>query len=152
MIFSILLLHYLTEMYYEIKDIEALPDIVFQFLNDAKTHRHFAIFGSMGAGKTTFIKEVCRQLKVKEVVTSPTFSLVNEYTLPNNNKVYHFDFYRIKKEEELYDMGYEDYVYGDAYCFIEWPEKAPDLIPSHFKKIRIEETSSGKRQLEVNLD
>ena len=139
-------------MHYEINDIEDLPAIVSQFLKDADKYKHFALFGSMGAGKTTFIKEVCRQLNVKEVVTSPTFSLVNEYTLPDNNKVYHFDFYRIKKEEELYDMGYEDYVYSDAYCFIEWPEKAPDLIPAHFKEIRIKETSPGKRQLEVNLD
>lgn len=139
-------------MHYEIKNIDSLPDVVTCFLKDAGNTRHFALFGSMGAGKTTFVKEVCRQLKVKEVVTSPTFSLVNEYTLPDNSKVYHFDFYRIKKEEELFDMGFEDYAYSESYCFIEWPEKAPDLIPSHFREIHIEEKDSGKRQMKVNLD
>ncbi|HEX3009790.1 MAG TPA: tRNA (adenosine(37)-N6)-threonylcarbamoyltransferase complex ATPase subunit type 1 TsaE, partial [Bacteroidales bacterium] len=87
-----------------------------------------------------------------EVVTSPTFALVNEYSTQNGQKIYHFDFYRIKREEELYDIGYEDYVYGDDYCFIEWPEKAPDLIPSHFTKIRLEEVSTGKRRMYVEID
>jgi tRNA threonylcarbamoyladenosine biosynthesis protein TsaE len=139
-------------MLFEIENLSALPQVVSNFLKQAGNSKHFAIFGPMGIGKTTFIKEVCKQLQVNEVVTSPTFALVNEYSRPDGSKVYHFDFYRIKKEEELYDMGYEDYVYSDAYCFIEWPEKALNLIPPHFKNIRIEENHSGKRQMEVNLD
>ena len=139
-------------MVFEISDITALPDVAKNFLEHIKNYRHFAVSGTMGAGKTTFIKEICKQLHVNEVVTSPTFALVNEYTTANGKKVYHFDFYRIKKEEELYDIGYEDYVYSDEYCFIEWPEKALDLIPSHFKFIKIEEAEAGKRKIEVNLD
>lgn len=139
-------------MQYEIKNISSLPGIVAKFLKDAGKNKHFALYGTMGAGKTTFVKEVCRQLSVKEVVTSPTFSIVNEYTIPENDKVYHFDFYRIKKEEELFDMGFEDYAYSNAFCFIEWPEKAPDIIPGHFISIRIEEKGGGSRLIEVNLD
>lgn len=137
---------------FEIDNLSALPKVVCDFLKQAGNSRHFAIFGPMGIGKTTFVKEVCRQLEVIEVVTSPTFSLVNEYSLSNGHKVYHFDFYRIKNEEELFDIGYEDYVYSDSYCFIEWPEKALNLIPPHFKHITMKENHSGKRQMEVNLD
>lgn len=139
-------------MILNIENIDSLPKVVSEFLTRAGNNKQFAVFGPMGVGKTTFIKEVCRQLNVKEVVTSPTFALVNEYSIPDGNKVYHFDFYRIKKEEELYDLGYENYVYSNAYCFIEWPEKAMDLIPSHFKSIRFEETGSGMRTMEVNID
>lgn len=139
-------------MEFEIENLDSLPQVVTNFLRQSGNNKQFAVFGSMGSGKTTFIKEVCRQLQVKEVVTSPTFSLVNEYTIPNGKKVYHFDFYRIRKVEELYDMGYEDYVYSDDYCFIEWPEKALELIPAHFKNIRLEETDSGKRRMIVNLE
>jgi tRNA threonylcarbamoyladenosine biosynthesis protein TsaE len=137
-------------MVFEIENIASLPVVVSSFRKTIGDQKHFAVSGNMGAGKTTFIKELCKQLNVKEVVTSPTFALINEYTTGNGTKVFHFDFYRIKKEEELYDLGYEDYVYSDSYCFIEWPEMAPDLIPPHFKKIRIEETGSGKRIIDYN--
>jgi tRNA threonylcarbamoyladenosine biosynthesis protein TsaE len=139
-------------MLFEIENIGSLPKVASEFLKFAGPHRHFALYGPMGVGKTTFIKEVCRQLRVKEMVTSPTFALVNEYSMPDGGKVYHFDFYRIKNEEELYDLGYEDYVYSNEYCFIEWPEKAPGLIPPHFKHIRLQETDSGNRRMEVDLE
>lgn len=139
-------------MLFELNSLASLPEIVSSFIKLAGNKKHFAIFGAMGAGKTTFIKEVCRQLGVQEVVTSPTFALVNEYSVNTGKKVFHFDFYRIKKEEELFDLGYEDYLYSDDYCFIEWPEKAIDLIPSHFNFIKIEEMDSGKRKIEVDLD
>jgi tRNA threonylcarbamoyladenosine biosynthesis protein TsaE len=139
-------------MTFEINEISAIPGVVNSFLKEAKNNKHFAVLGAMGAGKTTFIKEVCKQLQVNEVVTSPTFALVNEYTTASGKKIYHFDFYRIKKEEELYDLGYEDYVYSDDYCFIEWPEKAMDLIPAHFKFIKIEEVEAGRRKIEVEFD
>jgi len=91
----------------------------------------------MGAGKTTFIKALCEQLGVQEPVTSPTFSIVNEYA-GSTNKVYHFDFYRLKNQDEALDMGYEEYFYSGNYCLIEWPEKIPDLLPNHYIKVSIQ--------------
>ncbi len=95
-------------------------------------------YGKMGAGKTTIIKEICKALNVKQTVTSPTFSLVNEYKTTSNQTIYHFDFYRINKIEELFDLGYEEYFYSGNFCFIEWPELAEDLLPTDILKINIE--------------
>ena len=106
----------------------------------------FAFYGSMGAGKTTFIKAVCEELGVEDVITSPTFAIVNEYRAEETGElIYHFDFYRIKKLEEVYDMGYEDYFYSGALCFIEWPELIEELLPADAVRVRIEETEGGKR-------
>jgi tRNA threonylcarbamoyladenosine biosynthesis protein TsaE len=111
----------------------------------------FAFYGKMGAGKTTFIKAVSEQLGVTDVVTSPTFAIVNEYHIsgaPNATpaKIYHFDLYRIKRVEELYDMGYEDYFYDPtALCFIEWPEMAEELLPPETVRLTIEEQPDGTR-------
>ena len=103
----------------------------------------------MGAGKTTFIKAICEELAVDDVITSPTFAIVNEYT---SNKlgepVYHFDFYRIKKIEEVYDMGYEDYFYSGHLCFLEWPELIEDLLPEDATKVTITEQEDGSRTIE----
>ena len=108
----------------------------------------FAFYGSMGAGKTTFIKAVCEELGVEDVITSPTFAIVNEYSSASSGKiVYHFDFYRIKKLDEVYDMGYEDYFYSGALCFIEWPELIDDLLPADAAKVIIEETADGRRKV-----
>ena len=108
----------------------------------------FAFYGSMGAGKTTFIKAVCEELGVEDVITSPTFDIVNEYSSASSGKiVYHFDFYRIKKLDEVYDMGYEDYFYSGALCFIEWPELIDDLLPADAAKVSIEETADGRRKV-----
>lgn len=108
----------------------------------------FAFYGSMGAGKTTFIKAVCEELGVEDVITSPTFAIVNEYSSASSGKiVYHFDFYRIKKLDEVYDMGYEDYFYSGALCFIEWPELIDDLLPADAVKVSIEETADGRRKV-----
>lgn len=90
-----------------------------------------AFNGEMGAGKTTFIKAICNVLGVQETVSSPTFSIVNEYKGNNNQIIYHFDFYRIEKTEEAYNLGYEEYLYSNAYCFIEWPEKIKELLPEN---------------------
>lgn len=92
--------------------------------------RIFAVQGSMGAGKTTFIRYLCQQLGVQEIVQSPSFAIINEYSLPGGEPVFHFDFYRIRKREEIFDLGYEEYLYSGAYCFIEWPEIMEDLLPS----------------------
>lgn len=106
----------------------------------------FAFYGKMGAGKTTFIKAVCEALGVAEVVNSPTFSIVNEYRSETTGElIYHFDFYRIKKLDEVYDMGYEDYFYSGAVCFIEWPELIEELLPGEAVKVEIAEQENGSR-------
>ena len=118
---------------------------------DAPTH--FAFYGEMGAGKTTFITSVCHQLGVTDVVNSPSFSIVNEYQLPRPadasaktpHALYHFDFYRIKSIAEVYDIGYEDYVYSGHVCFMEWPELVENLLPDDVVKVTIEENEDGSR-------
>lgn len=110
----------------------------------------FAFYGKMGVGKTTFIKAVCEELGVNDVVTSPTFAIVNEYEVNSPaptaaHLIYHFDFYRIKKVEEAYDMGYEDYFYSGHLCFIEWPELIEDLLPRDAVRVDIEELPDGRR-------
>lgn len=99
----------------------------------------------MGAGKTTFTKAICEVLGVKDVITSPTFAIVNEYTDGNGNPIYHFDFYRIKKLEEVYDMGYEDYFYSGNLCLLEWPELIEEILPDNAIKVKIEEQQDGSR-------
>ena len=109
-----------------------------QFAAGIKKGDVYAFYGSMGAGKTTFIKAVCDVLGVDDVVTSPTFAIVNEYTSSvMSAPIYHFDFYRIKKLEEVYDMGYEDYFYGNGVCMIEWPELVENLLPEDVIKVNI---------------
>lgn len=101
-------------------------------------YRVFAFYGDMGAGKTTFIKAICKHLGATDVINSPTFSIVNVYDSLNKGPLYHFDFYRIKKPEEIFDIGYEDYLFSGNYCFLEWPEKVENLLPRNIIKVRIE--------------
>lgn len=111
----------------------------------------FAFYGKMGAGKTTFIKAVCEELGVTDVITSPTFAIVNEYRSDSTGElIYHFDFYRIKKLEEVYDMGYEDYFYSGAVSFIEWPELIDDLLPGDAVQVKIEEQEDGSRLVTID--
>ena len=132
-----------------ITDIEHIGDAARQFVEAIGDHRVFAFYGSMGAGKTTFIKAVCEQLGVEDVITSPTFAIVNEYSLPCGGRlegsVFHFDFYRIKRLEEVYDMGYEDYFYSGSLCFIEWPELIEELLPDDAVRVIINEQPDGSR-------
>ena len=102
----------------------------------------------MGAGNTTFIKAICEELGVNDVITSPTFAIVNEYTADNDTPIYHFDFYRIKKLEEVYDMGYEDYFYSGNLCLLEWPELIEDILPEDVTKVTITEQEDGTRLVE----
>ena len=117
-----------------------------QFIDDMGTGKVFAFHGKMGAGKTTFIKAVCEELGVEDVITSPTFAIVNEYTSSTTGEsIFHFDFYRIKKIDEVFDMGYEDYFYGGSLCFLEWPELIEELLPEDVTKVTISEEPDGTR-------
>ncbi len=111
--------------------------------------RVFLFYGSMGAGKTTFIRAICEELGVEESVNSPTFAIVNEYRTGEGDPIYHFDFYRINKEEEAYDFGYEDYFYSGDLCFVEWPEKIENLLPEDAVTVSITELPDGTREVAV---
>ena len=97
----------------------------------------FLFYGEIGVGKTSFIKKFCKELGVSDVVSSPTFSIVNQYSNVNDEIIYHFDFYRTEKKEEVFDIGYEEYLFSSSYCFIEWPEKIEDLLPTNYLKINM---------------
>lgn len=131
-----------------LKSLDDMPAAAKQFIETIDQNTVFAFYGKMGAGKTTFIKAVCEALGVTDVVNSPTFSIVNEYRSDDTGKlIYHFDFYRIKKLEEVYDMGYEDYFYSGALCFIEWPELIEDVLPGDAVRVDIEELPDGSRSI-----
>ena len=114
------------------------------------TKKIIAFYGKMGAGKTTLIKTICEIINVENVVSSPTFSIVNEYHTSTGETIYHFDFYRINKIEEAYDFGYEEYFYSGNYCFIEWPEKIETLLPDDSLFLTIEEQGDGTRLVSIN--
>lgn len=123
-------------------DLNNLAKTIIEFIG--KKHV-VAFFGKMGVGKTRLIKAICAEMKVINKVTSPTFSLINEYKTQSGETIYHFDFYRITKIEEIYDFGYEEYFYSGNYCFIEWPEPAISILPHDAIKIYISERPDGKR-------
>lgn len=128
----------------KIEDLEHIHEAAREFITKMGNHKVFAFYGSMGAGKTTFTKAICEELGVEDVITSPTFAIINEYS-GRDGTIFHFDFYRIKKLEEVYDMGYEDYFYSGALCFIEWPELVEDVLPDDAVKVTIIENSDGTR-------
>ena len=131
-----------------IKDLDHIREAARDFNSQIDQHTVFAFYGKMGAGKTTFIKAVCQELGVEDVITSPTFAIVNEYTT-SARTIYHFDFYRIKRIEEVYDMGYEDYFYSGSLCFIEWPELIEELLPDDAVRVTISEESDGSRTVTI---
>ena len=152
-----------------ITDIDHIREVAREFIEHIGDHRVFAFYGKMGAGKTTFVKAICEELGADDVITSPTFAIINEYTatpptaaanssffsegsecgvaniLHSSLQIYHFDFYRIKKLEEVYDMGYEDYFYSGSLCFIEWPELIEEILPDDAVRVSIAEQEDGSR-------
>ena len=132
-----------------INGIEDYPQAAREFVQLLDKGRIFAFYGKMGSGKTTFIKSICEELGVEDTINSPTFAIVNEYEDREQNTIYHFDFYRIKSLEEVYNMGYEEYLYGDAICFMEWPELIEELLPEETVKVLVEEKENGSRSVKI---
>ena len=137
-----------------IENLDNIRAAAREFIQHMGEARVFAFYGKMGAGKTTFVKAICEELGVEDVITSPTFAIINEYSIDNHDiqrstfnvqRIYHFDFYRIKKLEEVYDMGYEDYFYSGALCFIEWPELIEEVLPDDAVRVSIIEQQDGSR-------
>ncbi len=132
-----------------LKSLSDLNIVAEKFLRLMKGQKVFAFFGPMGVGKTTFIKALCNELGVVEIVTSPTFALVNEYQTNKGDEIYHFDFYRIEKIEEVYDFGYEDYFFSGNYCFIEWPDKIAEILPENVVFVQMIENEDSSRTINI---
>jgi tRNA threonylcarbamoyladenosine biosynthesis protein TsaE len=133
-------------MIINVSSLQELPQAASQLIDFAGNEKVFIFQGDMGTGKTTFIKAICKALGVDEGVTSPTFAIVNEYK-STGKKIYHFDFYRLKTQTEALDMGAEEYFYSGNYCFIEWPEKIPDMLPLHYMSVNVKVLAEGARQI-----
>lgn len=139
------------EKRYTCRSLEELDPVAGDILEKASGPRVFALYGAMGSGKTTLIKAFCRKLECTDTVTSPTFSLVNEYLTANGDPIYHFDVYRIKKPEEVMDIGYENYFFSGEYVFIEWPEFISELLPEKYVYIMITEHEDTSREIMVKF-
>lgn len=135
-----------------INSLDEYPKAAREFIRFMEKGRIFAFYGKMGSGKTTFIKSICEELGVEDTINSPTFAIVNEYEDRDMNTIYHFDFYRIKSIAEVYNMGYEEYFYGGAYCFMEWPELVEELLPEETIKVYIEENEDTTRTVRIMFD
>lgn len=142
----------MSEHIITINGLEDYAQAARRFTEFLKEGRIFAFYGKMGSGKTTFIKSLCEELGVTDAINSPTFAIVNEYEDRDGNTIYHFDFYRIKSLAEVYNMGYEEYFYSDAYCFLEWPELVEELLPEEHIRVDIEEGADGKRIMKVTIN
>lgn len=129
-------------------DLKTVAD---ELIKAAGTVKVWCFDGEMGSGKTTLIKVICKQLGVVESTSSPTFSIINEYQNDKGETIFHFDFYRLKKETEAYDMGVEEYFESGSYCFVEWPERIPTLYPMHYFKVKILEEMNNTRRIEYTL-
>lgn len=132
-----------------ISGLNEYPEAAKRFIALMGDRKIFAFYGKMGVGKTTFIKSLCEALGVTDTVNSPTFAIVNEYADGNGGAIFHFDMYRIKSVAELYNLGYEDYLYSDGLCLIEWPELAEELLPEDTAKVTIEENEDGTRTITI---
>lgn len=136
-------------MIIEIKSLDTITDAATEFVRQMGDNTVFAFHGEMGAGKTTFIKAICEKLGVNDIINSPTFAIINEYRSDSGELIYHFDFYRINKEEEAFDFGYEDYFYSGCICFIEWPERIESLLPHDTVHVTVKDTEDGSRRVEI---
>ena len=128
--------------------LENLTEIASEIITSAK-NKTVLFYGKMGVGKTTLIKEICKQLEVIDTVSSPTFSLVNEYKTLKKTSIFHFDFYRITKEEEALDIGIEEYLYDNSWCLIEWPQNVENLLPLESVQIHLSILDNGKRNVQL---
>lgn len=127
---------------------DQLQETAIVLLNSCQEERFFAFYGDLGVGKTSLIQAICKELGATENVSSPTFSLVNEYEV-GPLLIYHFDFYRIKDLTEVYDIGYEEYFYSDNYCFVEWPEKIETLLPVNYVEVQISQVPDSGNQRKI---
>jgi len=133
-----------------IKDKKHLHTAARQLLKQCGEKKIFAFYGSMGAGKTTIIKAVCEELGAVDIISSPTFTLVNEYRTVSGEAIYHIDFYRIRKQEEVFDFGVEEYLTGDSYCFMEWPGLVEEILPAETVKVSITVDNNEQRILSIS--
>jgi tRNA threonylcarbamoyladenosine biosynthesis protein TsaE len=133
---------------YKLTDIQRTAK---NFLDITKDFRHIAFYGGMGVGKTTFITEICRILGTIDLVSSPTFAIINEYETSSGLPIFHFDFYRIKSPVELLDIGFNEYCSANAFCFIEWPDRAEEIIPDDFLRVNMKELNHQTRIVEFTL-
>ena len=137
---------------FTINSLNEYPQAAKWFTGFLQRGNIFAFYGKMGSGKTTFIKSLCEELGVEDTINSPTFAIVNEYEDREANTIFHFDFYRIKSLTEVYNMGYEEYFYSNAYCFIEWPELIEELLPQEHIRVEITEEENGSRTIKVAIN
>ena len=135
----------------KINSVAELKNVAANLIRQFPNNRVFALYGKMGAGKTTFIQAICSVLGSSDNVTSPTFAIINEYKTLDNSSIFHFDFYRIEDLEEAYDLGYEDYIYGGNYCFIEWPEMIEPLLPEKIIKVKITVGDNETRTISAEI-
>jgi tRNA threonylcarbamoyladenosine biosynthesis protein TsaE len=134
---------------FKINNLNEIQHTARRFLDHFRDKRIFAFYGPLGSGKTTFIKAICKELNVEDNVSSPSFSIINEYNSKGKGEIYHFDFYRIEKQEEVFDLGYEEYFYTGKLCFIEWPEIVKDILPGETIHVRIQIDTAPARILMV---
>ncbi len=133
------------------KGLDEIEQAAQKFIQEIKSKKLIAFYGEMGVGKTTFIKQLCKILNVVDTVASPTFSIINEYHTSENDKVYHFDFYRIEDIDEVYNLGYEDYFYSENYCFLEWPELVEELLPDSILRVKINILEDQSRSITFKI-
>lgn len=143
-------LHFKKYMKLVLNNLSEIDNVAQKFVENMGDRNVFAFYGEMGAGKTTFIKAICRVLGVTETITSPTFAIVNEYSKKDGSPIFHFDFYRINNIEEAYDFGYEDYFYSGHLCFIEWPELVASLLPDSVVKVKIVVEENEQRSILID--